>query len=194
MCVCVRACICMCLCVCVSVKFTTSHHKHIHMQKHLQPWGKMDRRDFLFMKTWTHSHKCTQTHTNTHTVIDRCHSTANPAHLTCMLSSLSSAWSSKPHPEGQQQSKFQLKWKMPLIETEWMLMPLRLTVQVSAAAWGKKHLGQLFHYLKSARSRLGSQPRLRLGGTTIIITIRKQTAAAEVFGPGKNWMSTYDCY
>jgi len=91
---------------------------------------------------------------------------------------------------GQQQSKFQLKWKTLLIETEWMLMLLRLRVQVSAAAWEKKHLRQLFHYLKSAHSEPGSQPRLRLGGTTIIITIRKQTAPAREFYPGKNWMST----
>ena len=74
-----------------------------------------------------------------------------------------------------------------------MLMPLRLRVQVSAAAClegggggGWKHLGQLFHYLKSARSGPGSQPWQRLAGTTIIVTIRKQTAPAEVFGPGKN--------
>lgn len=69
-----------------------------------------------------------------------------------------------------------------------MLMPFcRRGFRVSAAVWEKKkHLGQLFHYLKSVRSGPGSQPRLRLGGTTIIITIRKQTAPAEVFGPGKN--------
>lgn len=57
-------------------------------------------------------------HTHTHTMIDRWHSLADPAHYSSTLTSRSSAWCTNPHPRGQQQSKFQLKWKMALMETE----------------------------------------------------------------------------
>lgn len=37
------------------------------------------------------------------------------------------------------------------------------SVHISGAVWREKHLGQLFHYLRSACSRPGSHPSLRSG-------------------------------
>lgn len=100
------------------------------------------------------------------------------------------ARTTKTHPRGQQQSKFQLQWKMPLIETKWVSMLFRLSGSecVSAASsgggGGEKFLGQLFHYLPCALSGPGSQLWPRLAGTTIIITISHQTAPASAW-PGE---------
>lgn len=69
----------------------------------------------------------------------------------------------------------------------------RMNVDVSSSegsgfsgCLGKKAFGAIISLSQIRSQRAGSQPRLRLGGTTIITTIRKQTAPAEVFCPGKN--------
>lgn len=158
--------------------FMFNHHKHRFMQK----LGEIKDADFLF--SW--KHKCTPTQTHARTIRDRYmllpgQPTTLELHV---IHPPLPARSTKPHPGGQQQSKFQLEWKMPLIETKWVLMPFRLSGSGFGGFfgwWGETFLGQLFHYLPCAHSGAGSQLWPRLAGTTIIITISHQTAPARAW-------------
>lgn len=64
-------------------------------------------------------------------------------------------------------------------------MPLRLRVSgFIGCLGGKKHLGQLFNYLKSAHSGPGSQPGLRLARPQLLLQLESRQHQ-QVFGPGK---------